>query len=105
MTAFVKEKTKEIGIFRAVGFRKKDIGKIIIAEVLIIALVSGILGYFLGQLVAIGLGTFFLDITVPVNLFMMFWAITLSLMICSLSTYLPLKTASKITVTEALKSL
>jgi putative ABC transport system permease protein len=105
MTAFVKEKTKEIGIFRAVGFRKKDIGKIIIAEALIIALVSSILGYLLGQLVAIGMGTFFLDITVPVNFLMIFWAAALSIMVCTLSTVIPLKMSSKITVTEALRSL
>jgi len=105
MTSFVKEKTKEIGIFRAVGFRKKDIGKIVIAEALIIAIISAIIGYILGQLIAIGLGTFFLDIEVPINLFMILWAAALSIIVCILSTFLPLKTASKITVTEALRSV
>jgi len=105
MMAFVKEKTKEIGILRAVGFRKKDIGKIIITETIIIALISAIIGYVLGQLIAIGLGKFFLDISVSINLFIILWAIGISLLVCSLSTLLPLRTASKITVTEALRSL
>lgn len=105
MMSFVKEKTKEIGIFRAVGFRKRDVGKIIIAEALIIALVSGIIGYLLGQLVAIGMGKFFMDIAVSVNPLIIFWAVGLSLLVCSLSIYFPLKTASKITVAEALRSL
>jgi len=105
MTAFVKEKTKEIGIFRAVGFRKKDIRKIIIAEALVVAFVSSLAGYFLGQIIAIGMGRFFLDISLSVNFLMVFWAAALSILVCILSTFIPLRTASKITVTKALRSL
>lgn len=105
MISFVKEKTKEIGIFRAIGFRKKDVGKIIIVEALVIAIISSLVGYILGQVVALGLGSLFLGIKVSINFMMLLWALLISVVACALSTYLPLRTASKITVTEALRSL
>lgn len=49
----VKERTREIGIFRAVGFRSKDIITMIITEALLIGLVAGMLGYHLGLAVAL----------------------------------------------------
>lgn len=105
MIGFVKEKTKEIGILRAIGFRKKDVSKIVVTEALIIALAASVTGYVLGQLVAIGLGKTFLDIGVGINLIMLPWAVVISLVVCSLAILLPLRTASKITVVEALRSL
>lgn len=40
----VLERTKEIGILRAVGARKKDVGRLFKSETLIIGLISGIIG-------------------------------------------------------------
>ena len=40
----VLERTKEIGILRAIGARKKDISRVFNAETFIIGLISGILG-------------------------------------------------------------
>jgi putative ABC transport system permease protein len=105
MMSFVKEKTREIGIMRAVGFRKGDVGRIITLEVLIVALISSVAGYLLGQVIAISLGGVFLDIPVHFNYLMLGWAFALSIMVCSLSTLFPLRTASNITVVEALRSL
>ena len=50
--ASVKERTREIGIFRAIGFRAKDILTIIIAEALLVGFIAGITGYHLGLAVA-----------------------------------------------------
>jgi putative ABC transport system permease protein len=105
MMGWVKDKTTEIGILRAVGFRKKDVGKIILAETFIIALTAGIIGYGAGQLIAIGLGKVFLDISVGIDLMMLPLAVVISLVICSLAALLPLRTASKITVVDALRSI
>ncbi len=105
MIGFVKEKTKEIGILRALGFRKNDIGMIIVAETIIIALIAGIIGYGAGQLIAMGLGKAFLDISVGIDLLMLPRAVVISLVVCSLAVLLPLRTASKITVVDALRSL
>ncbi len=48
ISASVNERTKEIGIFMAVGFRKQHIIKVILLEVLIASLAAGIIGFIIG---------------------------------------------------------
>lgn len=48
MMASVNERTREIGIFRAVGFRKIHIIAIFLEEVAIISIAGGLVGYFIG---------------------------------------------------------
>jgi putative ABC transport system permease protein len=48
MMSSVNERVTEIGIFRAMGFRKRHIMTIILYEAFLISLVSGILGWFFG---------------------------------------------------------
>ena len=44
----VKERTRETGIFRAIGFRSKDIVTVIILETLLVGVAAGVTGYHLG---------------------------------------------------------
>jgi putative ABC transport system permease protein len=53
MTASVNERTREIGIFRAIGFGQKHVLKIILFEAIIVSLLAGLLGYFAGILSSI----------------------------------------------------
>ena len=48
MMASVNERTREIGIFRAIGFRKTHIARIILLEALVVGFLAGILGYLAG---------------------------------------------------------
>jgi len=48
MMASVNERKREIGIFRAIGFRKSHVVRIIFLEALIVGLMAGIMGYLLG---------------------------------------------------------
>jgi len=48
MMGSVRERTVEIGIFRAMGFRKSHVLRIILLEAGIVAAVAGIAGYFTG---------------------------------------------------------
>src|SRR4030065_583346 len=48
MMASVNERKREIGIFRAIGFRKSHIVRIIFLEALIVGLIAGVTGYLLG---------------------------------------------------------
>ncbi len=48
MMASVNERTREIGVFRAIGFRKGHIIQIVLLEALLIGLLSGISGYLAG---------------------------------------------------------
>ena len=44
----VAERTREIGIFRAIGFRRRHIIQILLFEALVVGLLAGILGYLAG---------------------------------------------------------
>ena len=48
MMGSVRERTDEIGIFRAIGFRKRHIMKIVFMEAAILSGLAGITGYILG---------------------------------------------------------
>jgi putative ABC transport system permease protein len=48
MMGSVRERTVEIGIFRAMGFRKSHVLRIILLEAGIVAAAAGLVGYFVG---------------------------------------------------------
>jgi putative ABC transport system permease protein len=48
MTASVKERVQEIGLFRAIGFRTGHIIRVLLIEAFAVSLLSGLAGYLLG---------------------------------------------------------
>jgi putative ABC transport system permease protein len=48
MMSSVRERTDEIGIFRAIGFRKRHVMRIVFMEAALVSSLAGILGYFIG---------------------------------------------------------
>ncbi len=52
MTASVNERRREIGVFRAIGFRQSSIMKIILTEAVITSSLAGLLGFFTGDATA-----------------------------------------------------
>jgi len=56
----VKERTEEIGVFRAIGLRQRHIIQLIFLETTIVSSLAGILGYLLGM-GGIGLGLYLLN--------------------------------------------
>ncbi len=52
MMGSVNERTREIGIFRAIGFRKGHIMQIILFEAMLIGIAGGVTGYFSGNGIA-----------------------------------------------------
>ena len=52
MMSSVNERTKEIGILRAIGFRKSHILKVILTEAFAVSLAAGIAGWVAGSLSA-----------------------------------------------------
>lgn len=52
MSAAVRERTREIGIFRAVGFRSLHIITIIVTEGLVVSVCAGLIGYHAGLVAA-----------------------------------------------------
>ena len=108
MMASVNERKREIGIFRAIGFRKSHVIQIIFLEALIVSLIAGIVGYLLGlgvsQIVGpmvTGMkgGKIFIDPLLAMG------AIFLSSLIGVLSSAYPAIHASKMDPTTALRAL
>ncbi len=63
MMASVNERTREIGIFSAIGFRRSHIMKIILLEAFVVSLVAGIVGYGVGMGVSRALLSFLTEHT------------------------------------------
>ncbi len=55
MMGSVNERTREIGIFRAIGFRQTHVMQIILLEALVLGIFGGILGFALGNVTAWGI--------------------------------------------------
>jgi putative ABC transport system permease protein len=54
MMGSVRERTEEIGIFRAIGYRRKHVMQIIFQEALMISSVAGVLGFLGGTAISWG---------------------------------------------------
>jgi len=67
MMASVNERTREIGIFRAIGFRKAHITKIILIEAGVVSAVSAATGYLVGMGAAIIIAPLFADFELVVS--------------------------------------
>ena len=61
MMGSVRERTVEIGIFRAMGFRRAHVMRIIFLEAGIISFVAGVLGYRIGMGAAKVLAPYFME--------------------------------------------
>lgn len=57
MMASVNERTGEIGLFRAIGFRRVHIMWIVIVEAVVLSAVAGLIGFALGTLAALGVAS------------------------------------------------
>ncbi|MBI2864777.1 MAG: ABC transporter permease [Chloroflexi bacterium] len=56
MMSAVSERRREIGIFRATGFRKTHVAIIILFEAFVVSVIGGIAGWLLGSLFTLALG-------------------------------------------------
>jgi len=104
----VIERMREIGIFKSIGYKNIDIAKIILAEVLIVSIAAGIIGYFVGLLGTHIFIPFVLEssnIQINFSLPLLSIAIILSASVASIASLLPLKSAVKLDPISALKSL
>lgn len=107
MMASVNERTREIGIFSAIGFRRSHIMKIILLEAAAVSFMAGLTGYFMGIGVTRLLLTFLtenmpkfhLDHLVPLG------AVFLAVLVGLLASLYPALTASRMDPSEALRTL
>lgn len=103
----VVERTKEIGILRSLGARKKDIKRIFKSEALILGLVVGSISIIISNLISflikdIIYNNFEINFTSIKGEFMLM-GILLSTIICIISSLIPASKASKVDPVDALR--
>lgn len=105
MMASVNERTREIGIFRAIGFRKTHITKIILMEASIVSGVSGMLGYLAGMGLALVVAPLFDGFKLAVSWNPFFGAAVLSgaIILGVLASMYPASKAAKLDPADALR--
>ena len=104
----VLERTKEIGILRSLGARKKDIRRVFNAETFIIGLFSGVLGIIISRLLLIPINSILKNITNLDNVAIMdinysIILVTISIILTLIGGAIPSKIASKKDPVESLR--
>lgn len=102
----VNERTHEIGVFRAIGFRRVHITRLILIEAVIASAIAGVLGYLAGM------ATTYAVLPLVANSAEVAWApllglaaIALAIAIGGLASLYPALHAGKLDPTEALRAL
>ena len=105
MMSSVNERTREIGIFRAIGFRKSHVMGIIFMEAGIVSLIGGLCGYIVGMLAAQLAGPLIaqMDVSIPWDYMIGIFSLLIAVVIGLASSFLPAYKASKQDPVEALR--
>ena len=102
MLATVMERTREIGIKRAIGARKKDILTQFLTEAMIISLTGGLIGIFLGLSISFSI-SLVTDVKTNVTIYSVFISFFVSVIVGIISGFLPAKKAAELKPIEALR--
>jgi putative ABC transport system permease protein len=102
MLTSVTERTKEIGLRKAIGAKKKEILMQFLIESVILTLIGGIFGIILGSLISIGVSKF-ANITSEVSLYSIFLSLTFSSLVGIIFGYWPAKRAAELDPIVALR--
>ncbi|RNC67305.1 MAG: ABC transporter permease [Desulfuromonadales bacterium] len=108
MMGSVTERTTEIGVFRAIGFRRGHIMRIILLEAALVSLLAGVLGYAAGMggaKLALPFMAESKDAALVWDTTVMAGSIALSLIVGMLASLYPALHASRMDPTEALRAL
>ena len=103
----VLERTKEIGIFRAIGFRKKDIKRIFKTEAILIGFLTGISSSYFSIIISklikkVTISKFNVDL-VNVEFKYIIYGLIISIIVCFAGSMYPSNKASKLNIVDALR--
>lgn len=108
MMGSVRERTEEIGIFRAIGFRKSHVMRIVFLEAGIVSILSGLIGYLIGFAVTSAGLRFFVEdrmIHLSANLGLAAVSFALALLIGLVASAYPALVAARMDPNDALRAL
>jgi len=105
MKSSVEERTREIGILRAIGFRKRHIIQIVLTEAGFLSLLGGLLGFFLGMGAAVNFGSALVkaQVHIPWQSNLLVYALGASLSIGLVASLYPAWKAARLDPTESLR--
>ncbi len=106
MAMSVRERIKEIGVLKTLGFTTGKVLSMIIAESVMIAMLSGLIGCFLAYLICLGVSQY-LEAILPMGLPLPPAVVGVSLLVAFaigfISSVVPALNASRVPITEALR--
>ncbi len=102
MLTSVTERTREIGLRKAIGAKNREILIQILAESVLLTVFGGIVGIFLGWLISLGVSKF-AQIPTQISLFSIFLAFSVCTAIGIFFGYWPAQKAAKLNPIEALR--
>jgi putative ABC transport system permease protein len=102
MLTTVTERTREIGLRKAIGAKQRDIQMQFLAEAIVLTLVGGVIGVLLGSGIALGV-TYLNILQTTVSLYSVALAFGVSAAIGIVFGYYPAKQAAKLNPIDALR--
>ena len=102
MLATVMERTREIGIRRAIGARKRDIMSQFVTEAVFISITGGLIGVVLGISLSLTV-RLFTDVTTCIRLYSIIIAFTFSVIVGVCFGYLPARNAANLKPVDSIR--
>jgi putative ABC transport system permease protein len=105
MTTSVVERTKEIGMMKAIGAEDRKIATLFLSEALIIGVIGGILGYIFGSILAQYIGESVFQSPIHIDLMVLPIIIGIAVGVTIGSSALPVRRAMKIEPAEVIRTV
>jgi putative ABC transport system permease protein len=105
MTTSVVERTKEIGMMKAIGAEDKKIAMLFLTEAVIIGVIGGLVGYIVGSILALYIGESVFQSAISPMLLVLPIILGIAVAVTVLSSIFPVRRAMKIEPAEVIRTV